>query len=291
MTDNILIDFGQQCKNCCKSLGDYTKISITDLADNYIKATENNDQVNRDIYISALILRFWRAIKQLYQKTKSTQQQLGVEDFITIIYNRIEYACKYHAWQDPEKHTTAEACINKAISTEALNMFYFSNMHKYKANANTLSIEANYNDDPDNDTISDILEEEDSSDEYEHSNVAARSYIQSFINKNKLIEAIILDTIAFSNYNSIKLEVSKKTAINSDGEKYKYTDTTSSFNPSKTVSYLNDLPSSYDKYFKKVYNVKDEVADVALSTIRKASKAKLTKYLNNTLSTARAIGF
>ena len=290
LSDNILIDFGQQCRECCACLGDYTKISIDDLANNYIKATNENNRHLKDVYISALILRFWSKIKQLYNKTKSAHQ-MGPEDFITIIYNRIEYACKYHAWTDPEKNVNAEACINRAISTEALNMYYFSNLDKYRANANALSIEMNYANDEDNDTISDILEEEDPDDAYAQSDVAAKSYIQSFIDKNKVVEAIILDTIAFSNQDAIKVETTKKKAKDSNDEEYKYKETYTSFNKAKTVNYLAELPETYDSYFKHTYSVKPAIADVAFSTIRAASKPKLNKYVNKTLEIAKTTGF
>ena len=85
-------------------------------------------------YLAALLLRHWKDINNLYQKCKTCDSKNNIEDFSTIVYERVMYAFKYKAWLSNPK-LNAQQCINMAISTEVKNQMYFSNLQKNVINA------------------------------------------------------------------------------------------------------------------------------------------------------------
>lgn len=287
MHDSVLIDFAAQCKVQAALLGDYKSLTVEQLADGYISASEAKDEDLRNQYMSALLLRFWFTIKNLYNSTKSAVgTTYSQEDFITTVYNRIEYACKYRAWRDVDKKLNATQCINRAISTEVKNIFYRSNLDIHKANINSISLDTPFDSGGiDSDVFEDTIIDEDSYDKQSKSDLAARSYIQSFVNKDKLVEAIILDTIAFNNAD--RVDKVRKKAVDSEGKEYGYTEVYSSFWKARAIKYLNTLPKWYAKYFKANYEVREDLLDVALQAIRSASGQKLNRYMTNTLKEAK----
>ena len=92
----------------------YEKYDITELADNYCKALDEKDDYNINLYLSTLLLRFWYVIDKMYQRCKNN----GVEreDCFYRLYECINAACHYRAWQNPDKHTNAQACINQVLA-------------------------------------------------------------------------------------------------------------------------------------------------------------------------------
>ena len=92
----------------------YEQYSIDELADAYCDAVDNNNEELMNIYISALILRFWYTIDKMY-KSNTVAPSLEYEDFFWWLYEAIEYACKYRGWRDPSKNLNAQQCINKCI--------------------------------------------------------------------------------------------------------------------------------------------------------------------------------
>ena len=65
----------------------YEYYSIDELADAYCEAVDNKDETLKDIYISALILRFWYTIDKMYNLKDNL---LKVYEAIKKEYNSIE---------------------------------------------------------------------------------------------------------------------------------------------------------------------------------------------------------
>jgi len=262
-----------------------TCAQITALADRYCTAIDNNDDFGRECYSSALILKFWDQIKNMYDKTMTVG---GFEygDFISILYERINYACKYRAWQNIDEatgkpRTTAQACINQAIGTEIKNIFYAANLDKSKVNSTAykLSLDAPLKADDDL-SWEDLLPA--NGIQYDES----VDIIQAFVDKKKLVEAIILDTIASGECEKVTKESVK--TVDSEGNPYKYVKRHSEFWPYKCVQLLSRLPEDYLDYFSDKYSCVEAEMQAAIKAIRKAPKTKLYKYLDATLATARA---
>jgi hypothetical protein len=238
-----------------------------------------------DIYISALILRFWYTIDKMY-RANSVAPTLEHEDFFWWLYEAIEYACKYRGWRDPSKKLNAQQCINKCIDTIKLQKYYDLRLDKRKTVNHCCSFDAPLGGDDDSGkTIGDILESEDCLDDY-HSSDDAIMLVQSYINRNKIIEAILLDNIAFNDTRKHFKKTIK--THNAYGEPIKYVEHSSEFWPYKLVQIVSKLPSTYKKYFMERYTISEEKLEAILDIIDRANNQKLYRYLDKTLTELRA---
>lgn len=259
----------------------YEQYSIDELADAYCDAIDSNDGTLKDIYISALILRFWYTIDKMY-KANSVAPSLEHEDFFWWLYEAIEYACKYRGWRDPAKKLNAQQCINKCIETIKLQKYYDLRLDKRKVVNNSYSMDTPIGDDQGR-TIGDVLESEEYCDD--HSTDTAISIVQDYINRNKIVEAILLDNIAF---NDVQKHF-KKTIKTSDasGNPTKYIEHSSEFWPYKLVQIVSKLPATYKSYFMTRYNISEEKLSGVLDVISRANNQKLYKYLRFCLEDLR----
>ena len=93
----MLKDTKKDCITYASMLGDYQSLSEQELLDGYCDAMDTDNKLNKNTYISALLLRFWYRIDKLYQQNRN----LGLEreDFVFWIVEAIDYACKYRAWR------------------------------------------------------------------------------------------------------------------------------------------------------------------------------------------------
>jgi hypothetical protein len=262
----------------------YESYSIDELADAYCEAVDTNNETLKSIYISALILRFWSKIDKMY-KANTVAPCLEHEDFFEWLYEAIEYACKYRGWKDPTKKLNAQQCINKCIETIKLQKYYNLRLDKNKTVNFCMSMDAPVcgGDDDEAKTLGDMLESEECVDD--HSTEDVMMLVQSYLNNNKIIEAIIIDNIAFNDVQRHFKKVVK--ATNSDGEAYKYTDYSSEFWPYKLVQIVSKLPSTYKSSFMKRYHVSEEKLTTVLEAIDKVPNTKLYKYMKATLEDLR----
>jgi hypothetical protein len=139
-------------------------------------------------------------------------------------------------------------------------------------------------DDDDSKTLGDTLESEAYVDDYSTEDVMM--LVQSYLNNNKIIEAIIIDTIAFNDVQRHYKKVIKTTDLN--GEAYKYTDHSSEFWPYKLVQIVSKLPSTYKTEFLTRYRISEEKLTTVLDAISKSNNQKLYRYLRSTLKDLRA---
>lgn len=265
-----------------KLIKPYEQYSIDELADAYCDACDRGDEILKNIYISALILRFWYTIDKMYKANK-VAPSLEHEDFFWWLYEAIEYACKYRGWRDPNKKLNAQQCINKCIETIKLQKYYDLRLDKRKVVNNCCSIETPVGEEREGGckVLKDILESDDNIDDC-YADDDAVLLVQSYINRNKIIEAILLDNIAFNDTRKHFKKTIK--TQNSEGETIRYVEHSSEFWPYKLVQIVSKLPATYKSYFLKRYNISEEKLSVVLDTIDKANNQKLYKYLRETLA-------
>jgi hypothetical protein len=254
------------------------------MLDRYCLAKDTNDEHRKNLYISGLMLRFWYVISKL--QARSPIPGLEYNDFMGWLYEAIEYACKYRAWQDPTKRVNAQQAINQCIETIRVQKYYDLNLQKNKVNQMTFSLDAEFDEDGES-TLLDTLVDEDYETEREYNEGAEAAYalVQSCIDRKKIVEAIILDTIAFNDTQKVTKKVIK--GVDFEGNPTKYTQTTSEFWSFRCVQILSNLPVDYASYFKKHYQVLEPELDAALAAIRAANNQKLYRYLAKTLKGAR----
>lgn len=241
----------------------------------------------RDLCAAGLMCRYWSVF---------TKEKVGFEEEydtkISYGWEAIEYALKYKAWQNPEKKVNADQAVKQCIHTIFLQHNYDANLAKHKASYVSDSLDVEMSDIYGGDsrvTLGDTLVDEDdlASRAYDEGSEAARSIVQLYIDKKKLVEAIILDTIAFNETE----KVTKKTVLvtDSEGKQVKQTQTYKEFWPFRAVQLLSKLPTSYTDYFGNTYNVNPVEFDKALATVRAATNQKLYRYLSKTLEDAKTV--
>jgi hypothetical protein len=133
-------------------------------------------------------------------------------------------------------------------------------------------------------TLADMLEDE--SPDYETGAENVIMLVQSYINRNKIIEAILIDNIAFNDVQKHSKKVIKTT--NTEGEAYKYTEHSSEFWAYRLVQIVSKLPESYKRDFMAKYRISEEKLDAILDVIDRANNQKLYRYLDKTLEELRA---
>ena len=263
----------------------YEQYSIDELADSYCDAVDNKDEVLKNIYISALVLRFWYTIDKMY-RSNSVAPSLEREDFFWWLYEAIEYACKYRGWRDETKNVNAQQCINKCIETIKLQKYYNLRLDKRKIVNHCCSIDTPIGGEGDdaNKTIGETLESEEYYDD--HSSDDVIFLVQSYINRNKVIEAILIDNIAFNDVQRYYKKTIK--TKNTAGEDIKYTEHSSEFWAYKLVKIVSKLPKSYKSYFMNKYEISEDKLDTVLEVVYKANNQKLYRYLDKMLTELRA---
>lgn len=257
----------------------YEQYTIDELADAYCEAVDTNNETLKDVYISALVLRFWYTIDKMY-KANTVAPSLEYEDFFWWLYEAIEYACKYRGWRDATKNLNAQQCINKCIETIKLQKYYNLRLDKNKTVNFTVSMDAPIGGDGDDAamTIGDKLETEETWDDHSRDDVI--TLVQSYLNRNKIIEAILIDNIAFNDVQ----RYSKRT-VKTDSAKY--TEYSSEFWPYRLVQIVSKLPAGYKQEFMSKYRIAEEKLDAVLGVVDKANNQKLYKYLRSTLDELR----
>lgn len=284
---SVLTDFRQELLKKARKLPDFNdsiieKDKITTWANSYCEACDNNDAEKKELYISALMLKFWYQIPEMYEKTK-TCGKYDYEDYSFILFNCISIACdkKHRAWQK-DKKLSAQSCINQVIATRGVaQIMYESNLAKNQANvpANQIRLDATVCDNDDM-LVSDSFGKEDVA-----LNYSPKGLIQHFIDNNKIIEAIILDNIAFDN--CMRTKSTKKTYIDENGKESSYKVETNEFYARQCVQSLVHLPANYLEYFKKSYSIETKKLSAALDRIQSSNTTKLNKFLVKALDSAR----
>ena len=262
----------------------YEKYSIDELANAYCDAVDSGNESLKDIYISALILRFWYTIDKMHN-SNTVAPSLEHEDFFWWLYEAIEYACKYRGWRDASKKLNAQQCINKCIETIKLQKYYDLRLDKRKVVNCCCSLDSPIGGEGDDagKSLADMLESEERIDE--HGTDDAILLVQSYINRNKIIEAILLDNIAFNDVQRYSKKTIKTT--NAYGDDVKYVEYSSEFWPYRLVQIVSKLTESYKREFLSRYTISEEKLDAVLEAVDKANNQKLYRMLDRTLAELR----
>lgn len=277
MSDLILA--ARNFKTCASNLHTkYENLSINELADNFCAAMDAGDQQKKDMYISALILRFWYKINRLYSKNDTLNLQK--DEYYSWLVDSILMACApdNRAWQkDPTLN--AQQVVFKILATRfEAQAYYESNLQKNQGKNCCASLDDTFQSDEGDTTLGDVVEDPKSSDITASS--TAISIIQGYVNKDKITEAIILDMIAFRKVFRTEKKIVKT-------ETTKYTEFSTSLWRHELVQELSALDESYTGYFMKNYKVDSEKFKAALVNIMAASNTKRYKMIDKTLEYCR----
>lgn len=263
------------------------KETIRQMLDGFCKAMDEGDEHLKSLYCAGLILRHWDKVKKLIAGCPNIG--LEDEDFVGWVYEAIMLACEYRKWQKDET-VNAQQCINQCIETIRVRKYYEFNLDKHRANYNTISISQTVGEEGNSqnlktleDTLSDTDEEEKT--RMADSNSTVQNIIQACINKSRLVEAIILDIIAFGD--TIKITKKIKKGVDSDGNNYKYSSYSREFWKFKAIQILSNLPDDYAIHFLEKYAVNTNALDAALDVLKRANNSKLYRELDKSIQFAK----
>ena len=252
-----------------RTLGAYEEISIDELANRYCELTDSHKEYERDVYFSALVLRFWYKIHKLY--VENTVLKLSHTDYFNWVVDAIRMACAKDArkWQT-DLTINARQAINQVLSTRFVAAAYYeSNLKKNQGRHLETSLDEPLANEEEGATLADIIPDESSSLDNDDS---ATSWIQEYVNNNKVVEAIILDTIASKDVYKHTKRIIKN--IDENGKVIKHTEHNSSFWPFQLVKELNALDDNYANYFLSAYKISPKMFDAAFTTLKNANNQK-----------------
>ena len=265
------------------------KETIRKMLDGFCLAMDTGDEHMKNLYISGLMLRHWDKGKKLADSCPN----IGIhgEEFMDWVYEAIILACEYRKWQKDEG-VNAQQCINQCIETIRVRKYYEFNLDKHKTNYNTVSLNTPVGDEGDNGiqkTLEDTMADEDADAEVRMADgdSAARHLVQTFINKNRLVEAIIMDIIAFGDTDKMTKVVKK--GFDENGESYKYTTYTHEFWKFKACQLISNLPADYFKYFVMSYSVNQTALVAAMDVLKRANNQKIYREIDASLKYAKSL--
>ena len=281
--DLALRDF----KTVASRIKDQESLTITELADGYCEAIDGNKSDLANEYFSALVIRFWGKIQKAYTKNK-VALRVSKEDCYDWVISSIMMACDKSAriWQK-NSNINAQQAINQVFSTRFEKMAYYeSNLLKNKGAHITCSLDEPIGgqDDDKGHTLGDFIADEANEIEKEGD---VTGFIQSLLDKDKVVEAIIFDNIADPDKDVFKYKKKTIKTTNADGEKVKYTKHTSEFWEFKLIKELNELDGNYKNYFLAKYKVSTGAVNAALDVIARANNQKKYRMLRAVLKRER----
>lgn len=280
--EDIMTDLKNVYREQAKYLPyNYETAPIEDMLSNY-KKYRNTPNPKANHYFSGLMLRFWYLQSKLEFKYNITLKEDRVF-YHDMMVDTINLATDY--W-DEEKGVKGTQAINKCASTIMLREMYQRRLDIHKASYKTTSIDTPIAGDEDGMTLGDTLVDTDA-DPMSSTVSGAHCLIQHYIDNNKIVEAIILDTIATND----TFKHSRKTHknVDEDGEEYKYTEHSTEFWAYKVVQLLGNLPTTYLANFLAKYEVDVHILELGLDAIHNANNQKLYKYLANTLKSCKPL--
>lgn len=280
--EDIMTDLKNVYREQAKYLPyNYETAPIEDMLSNY-KKYRNTPNPKANHYFSGLMLRFWYLQSKLEFKYNITLKEDRVF-YHDMMVDTINLATDY--W-DEEKGVKGTQAINKCASTIMLREMYQRRLDIHKASYKTTSIDTPIAGDEDGMTLGDTLVDTDA-DPMSSTVSGAHCLIQHYIDNNKIVEAIILDTIATND----TFKHSRKThkTVDEDGEEYKYTEHSTEFWAYKVVQLLGNLSATYLANFLAKYEVDVHILELGLDAIHKANNQKLYKYLTNTLKSCKPL--
>lgn len=263
----------------------YESYKIDELATGYVKATEDQNEGDRDMYYSAVVLRFWYLIDRIYQKDRTLLADHS--EAFEVLVDGINLAFSYKGWLIPEKHINAQQCIQQAILTVRRRRYYEANLDKHKVNfsANRMSLDAKMNDDNEDSWI-DALSDQDDQYAKIDADLETNILIQSCIDDKKIVQAIIMDTIAYNDCEKV-IKKTHRYVDSETGKEHRRSVVSHEFWPYRLVQLLGALPEDYADYFSNKYDIKAEELDAALERVRRSSNPKLYKFVDHTLDDLR----
>ena len=256
-------------------LGDYQSLTKTQLANGYCDADEAGDEVKRNQYYAALMLRYWYKVYEFADTCKFMRQTK--EEFVSWVGESLDIGLHYRKWRDPSNKlyndpNGPDKVFQRCFKSTRQRWYSYVNKDIRRASYLADSIdrqEGTFKDGADYLEDSGIIFNEI---EEKHQEDCIREVIQHFIDKGDLIGAIILDCIAFQD---------SYIDVNKNGESY------SQFSQSKLTRTLVKLGDWYTKQFIEDYFVDEDKLKQTVTKMTSSCKPWLNKHTKRILEKAK----
>lgn len=275
----MIEDIRKSYLQLAKNIPGWDTMNKNDLINAYID--NKDDPILRDIYFSAVILRYWNNVYKYYTLSGKL---IELEECAAMLAEGVKYIIDtpsiYNKWR---KDKTSKYYNDKNAPDKFMNMglystrqyFYqYSNTDKRKGFFSGTSLEGQLENCGDG---AEFLESgECDAVEYAKS-TELNDFIKKFFIADKPIQALILDGICYQDsFKEIKTKVSN-TYTDDEGREfvdrgfsYKY-----EFNERKLVDQLCILDGTFSKYFIDKYDISDSDFTNALTELKKMNRADL----------------
>lgn len=267
----------------------YTDYEIDELADNYIKAQEEENELLAESYFAALILRHTFLIKKYTDKPAKNYLNYTTEDVVDWLVTSLTLTLEEKAWHDKD------CCFTTLLSNKIEFRCYQQKVYESKLQKNRLNYDKVSLDIPvegkdgEEKSLIDFIESEDYNSQSAEKQYSRVDYIiQDLLNKDKIIEAIICSTIAYNDCEKVESKVVKETLSNGTVIKRK--------NCSRSLSNLTcaKVMTSYNydsfiKEFKAKYcNISENKLKASLKHIKNCTNKEIYSYIDATKNLVQA---
>lgn len=296
----MILDSYNNYLNCAKGLDGFidgqkgdVPYDIDILANGYVKAEDDGDEIKRSQYFSALMIRYWHMVTRLYETSHTLD--VTVEDMVDWLSDSLLKAFKYRSWLDSNKEVSkdpkgAEKCINQCITSTRQYWFKHFNQIKRKGmnskgmDSLDVKVKVSSKDDANTMSLIETIGEEDN-----HSSLVVNEIISKLLKKKDILGALIIDGIVNQDtWITCEKLVERKT-INEDGEEEdnSYKEVHQTFCMSRLNNFLRDMPESIMIYFSESYNIPLELVRETMINLNKDSGVTFRKKVNNSLDRIR----
>lgn len=270
---DILVTLKKEFKVIADTVPNWENMSKTELATAYCEAFDQKNYVLSDRYFSCLMYSYFYMIHTLYR----TSLSLGLDeaDFVDWVYEGLQMGLKYRGWLDPKMKVStykngAEVVFNRCFFSVRQRKYENANRDKRSINYNTIPLTSILDEygDIDESRVDDL---DDIYDTPEYSR--CDDVIKHCINKHNLINAIIVDSIAYRDVcktGRVKNEARQETS-----------------NKNRLNNYISSLNDDYIKYFSSKYRVDTKDITSTIDKIKLLKPSKRLKLINTSLDSLR----
>lgn len=222
------------------------------LVSEYLNAIEEENEIKKDQYLSAIILRYWYKISGWMNVYNSLPLQY--EDYYSVLIDGMMYILGYHPWTDPNNKLSTDPngvdkAIQRALESQMLTKVQSLNYDCRKANNFNESFEEKY------EALGDSYEPVLNSAYNEEYDNPLRGAIEVLINRNWFQEAILCDLIANEDF----------------------------YNANKICKLISNINMDYITYFITTYDIEEADLLEAIKNLKAKSYYKMNQFINETL--------
>lgn len=257
--------------------------SVNTLCNLYID-NEDNDLL-KSAYFAAIILKKWPYIGKHYTSSKASG--FSIEDCYEMVIHGIMYALEKRKWRDPTNKLYNDRCapdkvLNRCIASSRDIQYYLSNTGKRKVNYGKASLDSICEEVND---CNELLADDDAYEEVVNDSYSIDSLTDNLINKNKIIEAMIVNSIVnddcfIDKCNTETVTINKDTELE---EEIKVKKHSSSFKAGKLVDNLYKYKSTKVMNLCANHKLNEQTISAIVQLFDKTDKNKFARIIKITL--------